>query len=92
MRDCAFLSESEFIGLGGFSGFSPPNSRFPGENARRKNPENPIIQRILILTKGADTLTLALSHQGRGDLSVAIRAWFAVAKLAALSGFPLSRE
>ena len=27
------------------------DKRLPGENARRKNPENPLILKILILTK-----------------------------------------
>ena len=40
------------------------------------------ILKILILTTASEaalarvTLTLALSHQGRGDLQSAIRAWF----------------
>jgi len=35
-----------------------------------------------------DTLTLALSHKGRGDLSLAIHTWFRVANLAATIWIP----
>ena len=35
-----------------FGGFRSPNLRLPGENARRRNPENPLILKILILTIG----------------------------------------
>ena len=51
--------------------------------------------KILILTKargtapgGAGTLTLALSHQGRGDALVPIRAWHPVAGLVARLWIP----
>ena len=53
------------------------------------------ILKILILTKRrarlplrADTLALALSHKGRGDLLVAIRAWLNVTGMVAILWIP----
>ena len=55
LASAALLSESGFSGFGDFQDFVSPNpnmdKRLPLANARRKNPENPLIPQILILTK-----------------------------------------